>query len=130
LEIEASTKQYRFEIRSATPKPGSPARGTRTGQPLNVALDLLGRRWALRLLWELREGRVGFRALQQRCEGMSSSVLRDRLRELTDARILDTDEDGLYGLSADGEELITAIEPLWRWAQRWGEGAASARPPR
>jgi DNA-binding HxlR family transcriptional regulator len=114
---------YRFEIRSATPQPGSPARGTRTGRPLNVAFDLLGRRWALRVLWELREERLGFRALQQRCEGMSSSVLRDRLRELTAARILDTDGDGRYGLSKDGKKLLSALEPLSRWAQDWAAGA-------
>jgi DNA-binding HxlR family transcriptional regulator len=121
---------YRFEIRSAshkTPKPGRPARGTRSGRPLNVAFDLLGRRWALRVLWELREERLGFRALQQRCEGMSSSVLRDRLRELTEARILDTDAEGRYGLSADGKGLLRALEPLSRWARRWGEAQA---PPR
>lgn len=79
------------------------------------------------MLWELREERLGFRALQQRCEGMSSSVLRDRLRELTEAGILDTDADGLYGLTTGGEELLRALEPLSRWAQRWGEGAAASR---
>jgi DNA-binding HxlR family transcriptional regulator len=93
-----------------------------------VAFDLLGRRWALRVLWELREERLGFRALQQRCDAISSSVLRDRLRELSDAGILDTDDGGRYGLSADGKKLLRALEPLSRWAQRWGE--APARPRR
>ena len=112
----------------STPLPGRPARGTRTGRPLMVVFDLLGRRWALRVLWELREERLGFRALQQRCEGMSSSVLRDRLRELSEAGILDTDDEGRYGLTSDGKKLLRALEPLSRWAQRWGE--AQARPRR
>src|SRR5512133_1347094 len=64
--------------RVTTPRPGQPARGRQTGRPLLVAFDLLGRRWALRVLWELREERLGFRALQSRCDDMSSSVLRDR----------------------------------------------------
>jgi DNA-binding HxlR family transcriptional regulator len=81
------------------------------------------------VLWELRDQRLGFRALQQRCEGMSSSVLRDRLKELTEARILDTDDERRYGLSANGEELLRALEPLSRWAQRWGAGAGP-RPRR
>jgi DNA-binding HxlR family transcriptional regulator len=85
-----------------------------------VAFDLLGRRWALRVLWELRGERLGFRALRQRCDGMSSSVLRDRLAELVEARIVDTDTDGLYGLTADGRSLLEALEPLSRWAERWG----------
>jgi DNA-binding HxlR family transcriptional regulator len=112
---------------SPTPVPGRPARGTRTGRPLLVAFDLLGRRWALRVLWELRAERLGFRALRERCDGMSSSVLRDRLTELVDARILDTDADGRYGLTADGRALLEALEPLSRWAERWGRRASRAR---
>jgi DNA-binding HxlR family transcriptional regulator len=81
------------------------------------------------VLWELRDERLGFRALQQRCDAISSSVLRDRLKELTAARILDTDDDGRYGLSAEGKKLLRALEPLSRWAQRWGAGAGP-RPRR
>jgi DNA-binding HxlR family transcriptional regulator len=107
----------------STPRPGQPARGTRTGRPLTVVFDLLGRRWALRVLWELREERLGFRALQARCDDMSSSVLRDRLRELVDSAIVDVDDDGRYGLSDDGRELLRALEPLSDWARQWGARA-------
>jgi len=101
-------------------RPGHPARGTRTGRPLLVAFDLLGRRWALRVLWELREESLGFRVLQQRCEGMSSSVLRDRLAELTGAGLLETDHRGRYGLSHHGRALLEALKPISQWAERWG----------
>src|SRR5689334_20617216 len=94
------------------PRPGQPARGTKTGRPLLVAFDLLGRRWALRVLWELREEHLGFRALQERCGGMSSSVLRDRLAELSGAGILETDDDGRYALSGHGRSLLRALAPL------------------
>ena len=53
-----------------------------------AAMDLLGRRWTLRVLWELRSGPVGARALLAACEGLSSSVLYERLRELTDASLV------------------------------------------
>ena len=108
------------EVEAQGPRPGRPARGTRTGRPLLVAFDLLGRRWALRILWELREEELGFRALQERCGGMSSSVLRDRLAELSRAGILDTGHDGRYMLSADGHALLAALQPLAAWAERWG----------
>jgi DNA-binding HxlR family transcriptional regulator len=85
-----------------------------------AALDLLGRRWTLRILWELRDGPVGFRALQERCDGMSSSVLRDRLRELCQARIVG-DQTGTYALTALGQELLEALGPLWRWTLRWAD---------
>ena len=105
---------------NAGPRPGLPARGTRTGKPLLVVFDLLGRRWSLRVLWELRRDALGFRTLQQRCDGMSSSVLRDRLNELVDAAILEIDEDGLYVLTEDGRGLMRALGPLAKWAEEWG----------
>jgi DNA-binding HxlR family transcriptional regulator len=84
-----------------------------------AALDLLGRRWALRVLWELREGPLGFRELQARCDGMSSSVLRTRLVELTAAGLID--QDGVYSLTRAGRDLERALRPLTRWAERWAE---------
>jgi DNA-binding HxlR family transcriptional regulator len=104
------------------PRPGLPARGTQTGRPLLVAFDLLGRRWALRVLWELREDHLGFRALQQRCASMSSSVLRDRLTELTGAGLLETDDARRYRLTTHGQALLVALQPLSNWAEEWGAG--------
>jgi DNA-binding HxlR family transcriptional regulator len=74
-----------------------------------AVLDLLGRRWALRVLWELRDGPLGFRALQERCDGMSSSVLNQRLAELQQAAVLERDEDGCYLLSAAGSARLSPL---------------------
>jgi DNA-binding HxlR family transcriptional regulator len=101
-----------------TPRPGVPVRGSTTGRPLMAALDLLGQRWALRVIWELREGSVGFRELQRRCEHMSSSVLSTRLSQLTEARIVRTDESS-YRLTPLGRKLVDALHPLQEWAADW-----------
>jgi DNA-binding HxlR family transcriptional regulator len=101
------------------PKPGQPVRGSATGRPLMAALDLLGRRWALRILWELRAEPLGARTLQSRCDQMSASVLYDRLRELIDAGLVSRDETGAYLLTALGASLGSALEPLDAWARRW-----------
>jgi DNA-binding HxlR family transcriptional regulator len=92
-------------------------------------LDLLGRRWSLRVLWELRAGEVlTFRQLQARCGDISSSVLNDRLRELRDAEIVSTAPDGGYALTAEGARLLEALAPLGAWAKRWARRTgASAR---
>jgi DNA-binding HxlR family transcriptional regulator len=90
-------------------------------------LDLLGRRWALRVLWELRDGSaLTFRELQARCGGVSSSVLNDRLRELREARIVVADREGDgparasgYRLTGEGRELLDALAPLGAWAKQW-----------
>src|ERR1700761_5051140 len=76
------------------PKPGSPVRGSQTGRPIMALLDLLGRRWALRVIWELRDGPLSFRELQTRGGAISSSVLNDRLAELREAGIVETTEAG------------------------------------
>ncbi|WP_297551673.1 winged helix-turn-helix transcriptional regulator [Amycolatopsis sp.] len=36
-----------------------------------AALDLLGRRWTLRVIWELQQQPAGFRELRRRCDGIS-----------------------------------------------------------
>jgi DNA-binding HxlR family transcriptional regulator len=84
-------------------------------------LDLLGRRWTLRVLWELRVPAATFRALQAKCQDMSSSVLARRLAELTAAGILASPPKGGYALTAEGAALLAAIEPLDRWAKRWAQ---------
>lgn len=101
-----------------TPRPGRPVRGSRTGRPIMAALDLLGRRWALRVLWELRDGALTFRALQERCDGVSPSVLNTRLAELRDAGLMEAGEDG-YALSESGRRLGSALAPLHAWAEDW-----------
>ena len=107
------------------PRPGVPVRGSSTGRPLMAAMDLLGRRWALRILWELRDGPVGARALLSRCDGMSSSVLYERLKELTGAGLLSRNQGGAYLLTDLGKSLSAALKPLDAWANRW----ASAQQP-
>jgi DNA-binding HxlR family transcriptional regulator len=90
-------------------------------------LDVLGRRWALRVLWELRAPVPTFRALQARCQGMSSSVLSQRLAELAAAGIIATRPAGGYGLTPEGEALLAALGPLDQWARRWAERTRRAR---
>ena len=100
-------------------RPGQPVRGSSTGRPLMAALDLFGRRWNLRIVWELRHGPVGFRALQQRCDNMSSSVLRQRLTELLDARLVAQQPDTAYALTDLGRGAHQALRPLVRWSAGW-----------
>jgi DNA-binding HxlR family transcriptional regulator len=103
---------------SAGPRPGARVRGSATGRPIMALLDLLGRRWTLRVIWELRDGPLTFRDLQAACDGMSSSVLNQRLGELRDARIADRDGEG-FRLTDEGRRLLEAFEPLDAWAKRW-----------
>jgi len=103
------------------PQPGSPVRGSKTGRPLMAALDLLGQRWVLRILWELRDGSLTFRALQDACEGPSPSILNTRLKSMREAHIVIHDAGKGYGLSKQGAELVGALSPLTRWSENWAK---------
>ena len=84
------------------PLPGKPVRGSQSGRPLMAALDLLGRRWTLRILWELRRKPYKFRDLQTRCDNMSTSVLSARLKDMQAQQLVDsTTEAGWTFLNAD-----------------------------
>ncbi len=97
---------------------GSSVRGSRTGRPIMALLDLLGRRWTLRIVWELRGGALTSRALRDACDDVSPTVLQDRLSELREAALVELG-DGGYVLTPLGEELLTQALPLVEWAERW-----------
>jgi len=87
-------------------------------QAINAAMELLQRRWTLRVLWELSAGAVTFRALQSRCDEVSPTVLNQRLAELREAGLVEHG-DGGYALTPIGAELVEAFAPLSKWALRW-----------
>jgi DNA-binding HxlR family transcriptional regulator len=92
-----------------------------------AALDLLGRRWALRILWELGDEPLGVRELRRRCDDASPDVLYRRLRELQDAGLLAQDTQLRYGCTPLGASLAEAIAPLDRWANTWARKTAPIR---
>jgi DNA-binding HxlR family transcriptional regulator len=101
-----------------TPVPRRRVRGSATGRPIMALLDLLGRRMALRILWELREGRcLTFRALQETAE-TNPSVLNARLKELREAHLVEHRAEG-YALTAHGRALLEKLLPLHVWADDW-----------
>ena len=110
-----------------TPRPGRPVRGSRTGRPIMALLDLLSRRWALRVIWELRGGRLTFRALQEACGGVSPTVLNERLRELRESGLLESVGAAGYGLTPLARELIEHFRPLVAWSTRWAAALTRGR---
>jgi DNA-binding HxlR family transcriptional regulator len=93
-------------------------------------LDLLGRRWALRILWELRVQPATYQALQRRCDSMSTSVLSQRLAELRDVQLIEKDQAGAYTLTESGSLLLGRLDGIDEWTQEWARaigGVAGGR---
>lgn len=103
------------------PHPGRRVRGSTTGRPVMVLLDLLGRRWVLRILWELRDRPLNFRELQAACGGLSPSVLNSRLAELRETLIVELLPDEGYALTKLGRELLSQLTPLAVWSEKWAK---------
>ncbi|NUP26458.1 MAG: transcriptional regulator [Nocardia sp.] len=97
-----------------------------------VLLDLVGRRWTLRILWELDRAAhpLTFRELRARCDDLSSSLLSRRLHELTETHLVGRAESG-YTLTEPGTRLLGHLRPLTTWAQDWAtEFDIESRSPR
>ena len=97
-------------------------RGSRTGRPIMALLDLLGRRWTLRIIWELREDRrLTSRALRTACDEASPTIMQARLSELREAGFVELVAGDGYRLTALGKELSQNLLPLHRFAERWAK---------
>ena len=103
-----------------SPVTGKPVRGSTTGRPLMVLLDLLGQRWTLRILWELRTRALKFREVQENCGNISPTVLNTRLRDLKDHGLVTLGDEG-YELTLAGQELGAQMTGLDQWANKWAE---------
>jgi DNA-binding HxlR family transcriptional regulator len=104
---------------------GPAVRGSKTGRPIMALLDLLGRRWTLRILWELREDTLTSRELRAACGDASPTVMQQRLSELRAAGFISLREEGGYALTELGKELLQTFLPLHQFADRWTRKARS-----
>ncbi|OYU70995.1 MAG: transcriptional regulator [Alphaproteobacteria bacterium PA2] len=84
-------------------------------------LDLLGRRWSLRVIWELRDGALTSRELRAACDDVSPTVLQTRINELREAGLVDHQPGEGYSLTALGAEFMQAFAPLNAFAQQWAK---------
>ena len=101
------------------PVPGKPVRGSQSGAPIMALFDLLGRRWAMGVLWTLcGQGPCTFRELQGRCGSLSPTVLNTRLKELRQAGLIDHANEG-YRATPMGTELYKLLVPLGAWSKEW-----------
>jgi len=91
---------------------------TAASPPLADLFDLVGRRWTLRILWELHGRTLSFNDLRRAVGGMSQSVLVTRLTELFGAGLV-ADVPGGYRLTPDGTALTRELASLDGWAATW-----------
>jgi len=101
-----------------SPLPNKEVRGSNSGIAIMALFDLLGRKWNMKIMWELRTNALSFRAIQKQCEDMSPSVLNSRLKQLSEAKLLLSTNEG-YQLTPSGISLMETLDPLRAWAKDW-----------
>ncbi|MCJ8319417.1 MAG: helix-turn-helix transcriptional regulator [Colwellia sp.] len=101
-----------------SPLPNKEVRGSSSGIAIMALFDLLGRKWNMKIMWELRTSALSFRAIQKQCDDMSPSVLNSRLKQLSTAKLLLSTDDG-YRLTPSGKSLMATLDPLRIWAKEW-----------
>lgn len=104
------------------------AGASRTKRPLMELLDLVGRRWAPRVIWALREQPLTSRSLRAVCDDVSPTVLQKRLAELRNAGFVEHSAGEGYKLTPLGRELLEAFAPLYAFAQHWTDMTAERGP--
>ncbi|MEC3957807.1 helix-turn-helix domain-containing protein [Nocardia sp. CDC153] len=113
-------------MRSASQPPPANSRADASATPLLAAMDLLGQRWILRVIWELEPGPLGFLELRRRMGNCSSSMLSVRLQRLSEAAVLEKKPDKSYELTTAGRQLAEALQPVWKWSERWADNLEHA----
>jgi DNA-binding HxlR family transcriptional regulator len=96
-------------------------RGSSSNRPIMALLDLLGRRWSLRIIWELRGEPLTSRALRTACDDASPTVLQARLNDLREADFVELVPESGYRLTILGRELFREFMPLHHFAERWSK---------
>ncbi|MFD7842937.1 winged helix-turn-helix transcriptional regulator [Nocardia sp. NPDC059764] len=114
-------------MRSASQPPPANSRADDSAAPLLAAMDLLGQRWILRVIWELEPGALGFLELRRRMGNCSSSMLSVRLQRLADAGVVLKRPDKSYELTTAGTELGRVLDGVWEWSERWADDLERTR---
>ncbi|MGJ7581266.1 winged helix-turn-helix transcriptional regulator [Variovorax sp. RHLX14] len=86
---------------------------------INQLLALLEARYALRVLWALRDGHAQtFRLLQDSVGNITPNTLNTRIKELREAGVVSHGSDG-YCLTMSGQDLLKRLSDLQAFAAKW-----------
>ncbi len=94
---------------------------------INQLLALLETRYALRVLWALKDGHPQtFRLLQDSVGGITPNTLNTRLKALREANLIGHGDKG-YNLTSAGADLLKRLADLQAFATKWTAAQAKKR---
>ncbi|MEV0851183.1 winged helix-turn-helix transcriptional regulator [Nocardia fluminea] len=102
---------------------------------MSLAIDVVGGKWKLHLMWVLGAGPQRFGQIRRLLEGVSEKVLAENLRHLESTGVVHREifpeipPRVEYSLTPLGETLRLALEPLELWGDANREALATASRP-
>ena len=92
---------------------------SRENAAVHQLLALLEARYAIRVLWALRDGHPQtFRLLQDSVGGITPNTLNTRIKELREAGLVTHGSDG-YIITPTGSDLLRRLAELQPFAAKW-----------
>lgn len=91
------------------------------GCPVQHALQYIGGKWQIGILWHLRAGPIRFNAIKEALPGLSEKVLTDNLRFFEQKRIVTKQVYAAvpprveYTLTQEGQTLLPVVERILLW---------------
>ena len=92
--------------------------------PLTYALDLIGGKWRLPIIWALNQNEtLRYNELKRKVDGITNMMLAQCLREMESYGLINRKQymeippRVEYSLSEVGKDLIPALESLARWGK-------------
>lgn len=100
---------------------------------MSLAIDVVGGKWKMHLMWVLAEGPVRFGQIRRKLDGVSEKVLAENLRQLEAYGVVrrelyaEVPPRVEYSLTPLGETLNEALAPLEEWGDK-NRDALASRP--
>ena len=98
----------------------------RSGCPINLTLEMLGDKWSLLIIRDMIfGGKRHFRELLRSEEGISSNILADRLKMLTEMGMLTKRDDpshkqkAIYSLTEKAIALVPVLAQVGAWGRKY-----------
>lgn len=97
--------------------------------PLTFALNLIGGKWRLPIIWALNQkGTMRYNELKRSIDGITNMMLTQTLKDLESCGVIDREQfmevppRVEYSLTEEGKNLIPALKALAHWGQKMKNG--------
>lgn len=91
--------------------------------PIDFAMNLIGDKWSMWILWSLQDGPLRFRELKRLIPGISAKMLTQQLKKFEDNNIVmrkiypEVPPKVEYRLTQNGKSLKTIIALIKQWGE-------------